>query len=251
MKRKKKTRKPLSLKQDLVKPCQPSKSPVLRFSPTAWAKLLYFRDKTSNEVGGFGVTPAEDLLYVQDFMTVKQNVSCISIDFDDAAVGDFFEDQVDQGRFPEQFARLWIHTHPGDSAEPSGVDEATFERVFGQCDWSVMFVMAQNGQTYTRISFNVGPGGQVLIPSEVDFGQSFEGSSHEQWNQEYEAHVFAEPSIGLLGDGPMGASSLYDQLSVDLLDSLEEMDQMERQGILDELADRPELWGLESEVVFP
>jgi len=25
---------------------------ALRFSPTAWAKLLYFRDKSDNEVGG-------------------------------------------------------------------------------------------------------------------------------------------------------------------------------------------------------
>lgn len=29
---------------------------ALRFSPTAWAKLLYFRDKSDNEVGGFGIT---------------------------------------------------------------------------------------------------------------------------------------------------------------------------------------------------
>jgi hypothetical protein len=29
---------------------------VLRFSPTAWAKLLYFRDRGETEIGGFGVT---------------------------------------------------------------------------------------------------------------------------------------------------------------------------------------------------
>ena len=35
---------------------EPAPPPVLRFSPTAWAKLLYFRDRSDTEVGGFGVT---------------------------------------------------------------------------------------------------------------------------------------------------------------------------------------------------
>lgn len=237
-----------------VNPLQPrQRKPLkLRFSPTAWAKLLYFRDKTPNEVGGFGVTPVNDLLYVQDFVTVKQQVSCVSIDFDDAAVGDFFEDQVDQGRRPEQFARLWVHTHPGDSPQPSGIDEATFVRVFGQCDWSVMFIMARNGNTYARISFNAGPGGQVLIPTEVDFSQTFAASDHEQWQQEYETHIFPEPSMGFLDHGPMADHAFWDEFnedSTDLLDSLEEMDPLERDILLDDLANQPELWGPESEVM--
>ena len=49
----------------------------LRFSPTAWAKLLYFRDKSDNEVGGFGITKVDDLLFVTDFVTVKQEVTTV------------------------------------------------------------------------------------------------------------------------------------------------------------------------------
>ena len=45
---------------------------ALRFSPTAWAKLLYFRDKSDNEVGGFGISDPEDLLFVKEFVAVKQ-----------------------------------------------------------------------------------------------------------------------------------------------------------------------------------
>jgi len=30
--------------------------PKLRFSPTAWAKLLFLRDRGPTEVGGFGIT---------------------------------------------------------------------------------------------------------------------------------------------------------------------------------------------------
>jgi len=79
---------------------------VLRFSPTAWGKLLYFRDKSDNEVGGFGITESEDLLFVKEFVTVKQEVTCVSVKFDDASIADFFDAQVDLGRKPEQFARI-------------------------------------------------------------------------------------------------------------------------------------------------
>jgi len=61
-------------------------------------------------VGGFGVSDAEDLLYVQDFVTVKQEVTGVSVKFDDQAVADYMEDQVDRGRKPEQLMRIWCHT---------------------------------------------------------------------------------------------------------------------------------------------
>ena len=37
---------------------------TLRFSPTAWAKLLYFRDTSDNDIGGFGSTETDHLLCV-------------------------------------------------------------------------------------------------------------------------------------------------------------------------------------------
>ena len=63
----------------------------LRFSPTAWAKLLYFRDKSENGIGGFGISDPEDLLFVREFVTVKQEVDLVSVKFDDSAVADFFD----------------------------------------------------------------------------------------------------------------------------------------------------------------
>jgi hypothetical protein len=68
---------------------------ALRFNPTAWAKLLYFRDKSDNEVGGFGIAESDDLLLITDFVAVKQQVTAVSVKFDDEAVSNFFEDQVD------------------------------------------------------------------------------------------------------------------------------------------------------------
>ena len=159
----------------------PPPQPVLRFTPTAWAKLLFFRDRGPTEIGGFGITEGDDLLRIVDFVTVKQEVGIASVCFDDEAVANLFEDQVDLGRKPQQFARLWVHSHPGNSPEPSLTDEETFHRVFGRCDWAVMFVLARNGKTSARLRFNIGPGGQLHIPVEVDFSQAFAGSDHEAW----------------------------------------------------------------------
>ncbi len=72
--------------------------PILRFTPTAWAKLNFFCHYGQTEIGGFGITPAEDLLLIQEFVTVKQTTTEVSVNFDDEAVADFFESQVDAGR---------------------------------------------------------------------------------------------------------------------------------------------------------
>ena len=44
----------------------------LRFSPTAWVKLLFLRDAGESEVGGFGITASDDLLFIKDVQLVGQ-----------------------------------------------------------------------------------------------------------------------------------------------------------------------------------
>lgn len=105
--------------------------------------------------------------------------------FDDEAVADYFDAQVAAGRRPAQFARIWVHTHPGNSADPSGTDELTFARVFGSTDWAVMFILARGGQTFARLRCNVGPGADVAIAVEVDFQRPFESSNHQRWQEQY------------------------------------------------------------------
>jgi proteasome lid subunit RPN8/RPN11 len=176
-------------------------TPKLRFSPYAWAKLLFLRDAGRTEIGGFGITPPDDLLLVEDICLVQQFCSPISVRFDDVAVADFFDQQVDQGRHPSQFARIWVHTHPCHSPAPSEIDEETFVRCFGRSDWAVMFILACGGETYTRLRFNVGPGGELEIRNEVDFAQPFAAACQDQWAQEYDELVFAESaSYSVLDD---------------------------------------------------
>ena len=166
--------------------------PTLLFSPTAWAQLLFLRDRGETEIGGFGVADAGNLLRIAELGIVRQVCSPFSVAFDDLAVADFFDEQVDQGRSPEQFARLWIHTHPANCAEPSPVDEETFARVFGGCTWAVMAILAKGGQSYARLRFGVGPTAWQLIPLEVDFSRPFPASDFGAWQAEYTACVRQE-----------------------------------------------------------
>ena len=242
-----------------------TQKPVLRFSPTAWAKLLFCRDVTDNEVGGFGITEADDLLFVTDFALVKQKVTAVTISFEDESVADFFEDQVAADRKPEQFARIWLHTHPGNSPEPSMTDENTFARVFGNCDWSVMCIVAQDSGTFARLRFNAGPGGEVKIPVCVDYGFEFDTADFEVWKQQYKANVAEDETFKLTDKSKQSAASQQKEVELfgsenfervplfsgqDLLSEIDQMDPMEREIFMDELAVRSDFWDEETEVFY-
>ena len=119
----------------------------------------------------------------------------MTVKFDDSSVADFFDAQVDQGRTPEQFGRIWIHTHPGNSPYPSGTDEETFDRCFGSSNWAIMFILARGGQTYARLRFNSGPSGDLELPVEIDFQQPFPAADPAGWKAEYRAAVSIEQRI--------------------------------------------------------
>src|SRR3954466_16086599 len=76
--------------------------PSLRLTPYAWAKLVYLRDAGPTEIGGFGVSVWDRPLLVQDIRLVRQECDWASVAFDDAAVADFFDEQVDRGLQPEE-----------------------------------------------------------------------------------------------------------------------------------------------------
>lgn len=163
--------------------------PSVRITPYAWAKLLYLRDAGPTEIGGFGISAPGEPLLVADLQLVNQRADIASVAFDDEAVADYFDQQVDAGRRPDEFGRVWVHTHPGNSPQPSATDEETFYRVFGQCEWAVMLIVAVGGASYARLAYHVGPGGSWEIPVEIDFSAPFESADHDRWQAEYEACV--------------------------------------------------------------
>ena len=136
-------------------------------------------------MGGFGISSRADPLRVEDVVLVPQRAAMAFVAFHDAAVADHFDQQVDAGRKPEEFARIWLHTHPGHSPGPSGTDEQTFARVFGGCDWAVMGILARGGASYARLRFAAGPSGSLRIPVEVDYVGSFAATDEQCWLAEY------------------------------------------------------------------
>ena len=78
-------------------------------------------------------------------------------------------------------------------------------RVFGGCDWAIMFILAKHGETYTRLRFNVGPGGEGVLKAEVDYSQEFAGSNLEAWIEEYEANIFTPAASSGFSAWPMAA----------------------------------------------
>ena len=198
--------------------------PALVFAPLAWLKLKLFLHAQDVEVGGFGVSSEGDLLYIEDFVTVKQTVSTASVQFDDAAVADYFDDCADQGIAPNRCGRVWLHTHPAISPLPSSTDEMTFRRAFGSCDWAVMAIVARGGEKYARLRFNAGPGGEVPIPLEVDWERypealaDYEGQLDDlfgSWMNEYGLNIHEE--MWLTGPTPalQAAASGVAQLPAD------------------------------------
>lgn len=161
---------------------------MLSFTPYVWAKLRHMRNKAETEIGGFGITAPDNRLLVTDFVTVKQKCTAASVKFDDTAVADFFDDQVDAGRHPSEFGRVWIHTHPGSSPSPSTVDEQTFKDAFGATDWSIMFIMADY-ECYARLRLTA----PFQVEFELDYGvsyyQPFAASNAAAWDEELKRNV--------------------------------------------------------------
>jgi proteasome lid subunit RPN8/RPN11 len=178
------------------------RQPRLIFAPLAWLKLQFFCHLGDTEIGGFGIAAKDDLLYVEEFITVRQHTSSVTAAMDDEAVADFTDRCVDAGIAPQRFLRVWCHTHPGSSPLPSGTDEDTFARVFGACDWAVMFILSRTANTFCRLSFNVGPGSAVEIPVAVDWSawpailtdpQFSMASLVAGWHQEFTANIHRIP----------------------------------------------------------
>jgi hypothetical protein len=213
---------------------------VLTFAPMAWLKLRLFLHADDVEVGGFGISSEHDLLYIENFVTVKQIVTIASVEFDDNAVADHFDRCADEGVAPSRCGRVWIHTHPGSSPCPSFTDEKTFERVFGSCDWAVMAIVARTGATYGRLRFSAGPGGETIIPLTVDWERypkdllDQEGKMDErfiEWMDEYGSNIHHRPTIDLTSKVTV-ASCKQPQALRDQLDELDDL--YDRQVLTDD-----------------
>jgi hypothetical protein len=193
----------------------------LVFTPRAWLKLQYLCHAGPTEVAGFGLSDPDDPLRLDDVLVVRQRCTFATVSLDDAAVADLFDRMADAGIPPARFARIWLHTHPGASVEPSPTDEETFDRVFGGCDWAVMAILGRTGRTSARLRVHAGPGATVDLSTAVDWSElpAFARDGLDphlaDWTREYETLVdeIIPPEMPRRGDpfaGPFPSRSLGD-----------------------------------------
>ena len=163
---------------------------ALTFSALAWLKFQFLCHAGPTEVGGFALSHPDEPLFVEDVLVVQQNCTVVSVSFEDVAVADLFDEMADAGIPPNRFARIWLHTHPGASVDPSGVDETTFARAFGACDWSIMAILGRTGRMSARLQFTTGPGAAISLPTRVDWSDwpdlaGLLAERVEAWQTEY------------------------------------------------------------------
>lgn len=173
---------------ELLKP-KMNRSGLLRFTAYSYAKLIYWRDLGQTEIGCYGLTETDDPLLITDLRMIKQTCSSVSVDFDKEDSIKFVEEMTDKGIPLWQTQRIFIHTHPGDSPSPSGADEENFRDNFSIANCSIFYILAKGGKDYTRMRFNVPPGIDVDIRTQIDYSLPFKASDHEAWKKEYDDKV--------------------------------------------------------------
>jgi len=177
---------------------------TIYFTPYAWAKLLFFRDSSENEVSVFGITP-KDPTIIEDVALPKQEVRTTYVDIDDKGLAIMCDELAQKGLQPSQFMRIWIHTHPkGMGPQPSSKDNETMLKAFGACDWAMMMIVAKNGEISCRLEYNkevtaAWPDpktqkGRVAEACEVKrtYMTEFPATDFAAWKKEYDEKVTPE-----------------------------------------------------------
>lgn len=162
---------------------------AVTITPYAWQKLRYMRDKSSNEIGFFAITDKDNPLAIVDIFALKQEVSVASVEFDGEDIIRFYLKCDEKGWIPAQYTRIWVHTHPGNSATPSGVDEDTFTKVWGNSDWAVMIVVGRDDTTTVKLRYNVGIPADFPLKLRLDYTRPFPASDMAAWDQEFTENV--------------------------------------------------------------
>lgn len=185
----------------------------LTFSVLANLKINYLSFLGKTEVGFFGISSPDNLLYVEDVVLPKQLCSAASVDFTDDGLVDLQFDMDEKDIPPERYKRIWIHTHPGElRPNPSGTDEHTFKELFAEMPWSAMVIFSQKHGTYGSLQFTTGPRLRTNLPVVVDSYASLpkevekllQSGDHDifrQWREDYfnkvDEKVFTYTSGGL------------------------------------------------------
>lgn len=141
---------------------------TLKFTPLAWLHYQFLCHAGPTEVGAYGVHLPGDPFTVNHLWVPKQECSAAFVQCDDEAWEDFLLSERGGGFVKGRPVPIWLHTHPGSSATPSGFDEKNWREEHGkegQCPLALFGILARYGETYGRAQSNA----PYKFTAELDF----------------------------------------------------------------------------------
>ncbi len=169
------------------------KMPDVVFTATkdASEKLKFWIDMSFGEFGGFAVTAdPNDRFKITDFIILPQTASGGHADLDNMAIAKYTCKMVKSGLQPNQFSRIWFHTHGGSGyfgPHSSTDDDNTFVRAFGQCDWSVMLIFNDAYSVYMELQNNKAH--NIGWEIGFEFWEKPLSKKHQGWADEFDDNV--------------------------------------------------------------
>lgn len=166
----------------------------IQFTPYAYSKMMYYLHKNNNEVSMFGISKKENPSLVIDVSLIKQEVGEVTTDMDDEALADYVEDMVCKGYEPCEVLRIWIHSHPNFSTQPSNTDKETFSRAFKNASWKVMIIISKKYETYCLLRQS-GTVCQTDVECEVtvNWNEGYGKDHNKVWDKEWNECVHVKP----------------------------------------------------------
>lgn len=155
---------------------------VIWFTPYVWAWIQFLKRECKTEAFAFGIARKEEPNLIVDLYIPKQVAGVAFVDIEEEDTLKMVEELVDLGYETGEFMRYFIHTHPGQSPQPSSTDERTYKDIFGKMDWSSMIIFAKDGPTFCRTQFQAGPGATIDGDLRVYFSGLFPGVDQDVIN---------------------------------------------------------------------
>lgn len=182
-------------------------------------KLMAWRDIGDTEVTGFFITKKGDMSKVIDAMIIKAECSGATVDISSEAIEAFYLEMAEKEIYPDQL-QIWWHTHPGNSASPSGTDESTFKELGQDRTLNMMYILAKGGEEFAQISVTDLASGIMLksaIAVKHPFTKWSRFPSYETLQKEYDDNVVKHTYVynnattyGRTTYGTYGQYSRYD-----------------------------------------
>lgn len=180
--------------------------------PEAYLHWQFLCHNGKTEASAFGISDPNDPLLVHSLYVPKQKCNPVFTSIDDDSRFDMVEWAEENGIRIDQINRIWLHTHPEMSADPSRVDEETFQKL-ANCDYAVMGILSRTNDVYARIQHKSSKT-DYQIPIEVlwkEFPSSLENLAGKtvEWKKNYDENIteMAMPTVKVKSRQVQGNSS--------------------------------------------